>query len=78
MGFLAIDFAIHGPKKPKTLVVTGRTQKKIDMAARLYTVEEAKKNGVDLVYLHNIKKTNIVLSSLFRCVVFFMYISYHI
>ena len=52
MGFLAIDFAIHGPKKPKTLVVTGRTQKKIDMAARLYTVEEAKKNGVDLVYVN--------------------------
>ena len=52
MGFLAIDFAIHGPKKPKTLVITGRTQKKIDMAARLYTVEEAKKNGVDLVYVN--------------------------
>ena len=52
MGFLAIDFAIHGPKKPKTLVVTGRTQKKIDMAARLYTVEEAKKNGVKLVYVN--------------------------
>ena len=52
MGFLAIDFAIHGPKKPSLLVVTGRTQSKIDMARRLYTEEEAKKNGVTLIYVN--------------------------
>lgn len=52
MGFLAIDFAIHGPKKPSVLVVTGRTQEKLDMAARLYTVEEAKKQGVSLIYVN--------------------------
>lgn len=52
MGFLAIDFAIHGPKKPSVLVVTGRTQEKLDMAARLYTAEEAKKQGVRLVYVN--------------------------
>ena len=34
MGFLAIDYAIHGPKKPSVLVVTGRTQKKLDMAEK--------------------------------------------
>lgn len=52
MGFLAIDFAIHGPKKPSVLAVTGRTQGKLDMAARLYTVEEAEKQGVKLVYVN--------------------------
>lgn len=52
MGFLAIDFAIHGPKKPSVLVVTGRTQEKLDMAAKLYTVEEAKKQGIQLVYVN--------------------------
>lgn len=52
MGFLAIDFAIHGPKKPSVLVVTGRTQEKLDMAAKLYTVEEAKEQGVELVYVN--------------------------
>lgn len=52
MGFLAIDFAIHGPKKPDVLVVTGRTQEKLDMAAKLYTVEEAKEQGVELVYVN--------------------------
>ena len=52
MGFLAIDFAIHGPKKPSLLVVTGRTQSKIDLAKKLYTEEEAKKNGVTLIYVN--------------------------
>ncbi len=52
MGFLAIDFAIHGPKKPSLLVVTGRTQSKIDLAQKLYTEEEAKKNGVTLIYVN--------------------------
>ena len=52
MGFLAIDYAIHGPKKPSLLVVTGRTQEKLDMAARLYPVEEAKKEGVTLIYVN--------------------------
>lgn len=59
MGFLAIDFAIHGPKKPSLLVVTGRTQSKIEMARRLYTEEEAKKNGVTLVYVNTKEVTNV-------------------
>lgn len=52
MGFLAIDFAIHGPKKPSVLVVTGRTQSKIDLAKKLYTEEEAAKQGVKLIYIN--------------------------
>lgn len=52
MGFLAIDYALHGPKRPKTLVITGRTQSKLDMAKSLYTVEEAKKQGVELIYVN--------------------------
>ncbi|HJC51373.1 MAG TPA: zinc-binding dehydrogenase [Candidatus Anaerostipes avistercoris] len=52
MGFLAIDFAIHGPKRPSVLVVTGRTQSKLDMAEKLYPVEEAAENGVKLIYVN--------------------------
>ncbi len=52
MGFLAIDLAIHGPRKPKRLVVTGRTQKKLDWVAKLYPVEEAAKHGVELHYVN--------------------------
>ena len=51
MGFLAIDYAIHNDRRPKHLVVTGRTQSKLDMAKRLYTVEEAAKYGVTLTYV---------------------------
>ena len=52
MGFLAIDYAIHNTqKRPKTLVVTGRTQEKLDMAKRLYPVEEAADFGVELHYV---------------------------
>lgn len=52
MGFLAIDFAIHGPKKPKKLVVTGRTQEKLDLTAKLYPPEEALIEGVELHYVN--------------------------
>jgi len=52
MGFLAIDFALHGPKRPKLLVVTGRTQQKIDFARELYTEQEAKKQGITLKYVN--------------------------
>lgn len=52
MGFLAIDLAVHGPKKPKTLFVTGRTQSKLDLAKKLYPVEEAAREGVSLHYIN--------------------------
>lgn len=52
MGFLAIDYAIHNQtKRPKVLVVTGRTQSKLDMAKKLYPAEDAAKNGVTLHYI---------------------------
>lgn len=51
MGFLAIDYAIHGSKRPKVLVVTGRTKEKLELAKRLYPIEEAKSQGVALHYV---------------------------
>ena len=52
MGFLAIDYALHGPIKPKLVVVTGRTQHKLDLAERLYTKKEAEKEGIQLIYVN--------------------------
>lgn len=60
MGFLAIDYAIHNPRKPKHLVVTGRTRSKLDMAKKLYPVEEASKNGVTLTYVLTSDEENMV------------------
>lgn len=60
MGFLAIDYAIHNDRRPKHLVVTGRTQSKLDMAKRLYPVEEAAKYGVTLTYVLTADEDHIV------------------
>ena len=60
MGFLAIDYAFHNDRRPKHLVVTGRTQSKLDMAKRLYPVEEAAKYGVTLTYVLTADEDDIV------------------
>lgn len=52
MGSLAIDLAIHGDRKPGLLVVAGRTESKLNRLKTLYPIEEAKKNGVKLVYVN--------------------------
>ena len=52
MGLGAIDYAIHCDRKPGLLVVTDINQERLDRAASLYTVEEAAKNGVKLMYMN--------------------------
>ena len=52
MGLGAIDLAIHGDRKPSLLVVTDINQERLDRAASIFTVEEAKKNGVELHYIN--------------------------
>lgn len=52
MGLGTIDLLIHGARKPSLLVVTDIDQARLDRAASIITVEDAKKNGVRLVYLN--------------------------
>jgi threonine dehydrogenase-like Zn-dependent dehydrogenase len=52
MGLGAIDYAIHGPRRPSLLVVTDIDEVRLARAASIYTVEEAEKNGVKLVYVN--------------------------
>lgn len=52
MGLGAIDYAIHCDRKPGFLVVTDIDEARLQRAASIYTVEEAKKNGVELVYVN--------------------------
>lgn len=52
MGFLAVDLAIHGAVRPRHLIVTGRTQGKLDYVRRLYPVAEAAAHGVMLHYVN--------------------------
>ena len=57
MGLGAIDYAIHADIKPSLVVVTDIDEARLTRAASLYTVEEAKKEGVTLIYL-NTKETS--------------------
>lgn len=60
MGSLAIDYAIHGEKRPSVLVVTGSTPAKLERSKRLYPVEEAARFGVELHYVHTPKGSDFV------------------
>ncbi len=52
MGLGAIDYAIHCERRPKLLVVTDIDQARLDRAVSIYTLEEARKNGVELKYIN--------------------------
>jgi threonine dehydrogenase-like Zn-dependent dehydrogenase len=52
MGLGAIDYAIHNPRRPSRLVVTDIDDKRLARAAQLLSAEDAKKNGVELIYVN--------------------------
>ncbi|HBU12554.1 MAG TPA: L-sorbose 1-phosphate reductase [Clostridiales bacterium] len=53
MGLGAIDYALHNPgKRPGLLVVTDISEERLARARELFTVEDAKQNGVNLHYLN--------------------------
>ncbi len=52
MGLGAIDYALHNERKPKLLVVTDINEERLARAASIYTVEDAAKNGVELIYVN--------------------------
>ncbi|MCL1815674.1 MAG: zinc-binding dehydrogenase [Treponema sp.] len=52
MGLSAIDYAIHAPRKSARVIVTDIDHARLRRAEELLTVEEAKKNGVELVYVN--------------------------
>ncbi len=52
MGIGAIDYAIHRSRKPSMVVVTDIDDERLKRCAEILTVEKAKKNGVELVYVN--------------------------
>ncbi len=52
MGLGAVDYALHCERKPSLLVVTDIDDAKLKRASKVLTVEDARKNGVELVYLN--------------------------
>jgi threonine dehydrogenase-like Zn-dependent dehydrogenase len=67
MGLSAIDYAIHNPdRKPGRLVVTDIDDARLNRAQDLYSIEDAKQNGVELIYL-NTKNSSDPVASLLDC-----------
>ena len=52
MGLGAIDYALHGPRRPGLLAVTDIDQARLDRAASVHTVEDAAREGVRLAYVN--------------------------
>lgn len=52
MGLGAIDYAVHGPRRPKLLIVTDIDEIRLTRAASIFTVEDARAHGVELVYVN--------------------------
>ncbi len=51
MGIGAIDYAMHNQRRPKRLVVTDIDAARLARAASIYTVAEAARCGVELIYV---------------------------
>jgi L-sorbose 1-phosphate reductase len=52
MGMGAIDYAIHADRKPSRVVVTDIDDARLARASSIFTPQEAKRNGVELVYVN--------------------------
>jgi len=52
MGIGAIDYAMHAPRRPSRVVVTDIDDARLKRAASIFTAFEAKRNGVDLIYVN--------------------------
>ena len=52
MGMGAIDYAMHAPRRPSRVVVTDIDDTRLRRAASIFTVEEAKRCGVELHYVN--------------------------
>lgn len=51
MGLGAVDYAVHGPIKPKRVVVTDINEERLKYAATVLSPENARENGVELIYV---------------------------
>ncbi len=67
MGMGCIDYAIHGDRKPKNLIVTDIDDARLNRAASILTVEEAAKNGINLMYVNTSDKTADDLKKMIDC-----------
>lgn len=52
MGIGAIDYAVHSDRKPDLVVVTDIDGARLEKASKILTAEDARQNGVELIYIN--------------------------
>ena len=52
MGLGMIDYALHGDRRPGMLVVTDINEARLEKARKLFPLEDAKNNGVELLFVN--------------------------
>lgn len=52
MGLAAVDFALHGPRTPRLLLVTDVDQNRLEAAQLMFSPERAAREGVELIFLN--------------------------
>jgi len=50
MGLGAIDYALHCDRKPSMIVVSDVDEKRLERAKAIFSVEDAKKDGIELIF----------------------------
>ena len=60
MGLVAIDIALHGDIKPSLLVVTDLNQERLNRAKQIFSVEKAKEDGIELVFINSSDKDELL------------------
>ncbi|MGL4656354.1 MAG: zinc-binding dehydrogenase [Sarcina sp.] len=60
MGLGAIDYALHCDRKPSLLIVSDIDDERISRAEKIFTKEEAKRQGVELIFVNTAKSKNAV------------------
>lgn len=58
MGLGALTYALHRDVRPSMIVITDLNQDRLDRAAQLFPVEEAKKDGIELHFVNTGKVEN--------------------
>jgi threonine dehydrogenase-like Zn-dependent dehydrogenase len=52
MGLGAIDYALHGPRRPGRLIITDINEARLERARRLLSPEKAEEDGIELTYVN--------------------------
>ncbi len=63
MGLVAIDCALHGDVKPSLVVVTDIDSARLERAKSIFSPDEAKKNGIELVFAKTSDKDELMAMS---------------